>query len=226
MKLKKPIWTMIWNKTPNSLKNIPKKIFRKKTQTSIIRYFENHVDNYIDNDKITANLKEYWRLCLLFLISRYLSYHNYFIFCPFLLFFLNLILSHITSWNLSTVCDDSHKGSFFEFPYILVFWTFGPKLHKDSNFLKHRLLLLSFTTLLLLIFFSLFIILLLISFSFCFQFFWALGSIFLVFLALIVMPTLGWRWLTALSTIPVVIFIFLCKVWMGLFCSLCHVCPL
>ena len=50
---------MIWNETPNSLKNIPKKIFRKKTQTSIIRYFENHVDNYIDNDKITANLKEY-----------------------------------------------------------------------------------------------------------------------------------------------------------------------
>ncbi|CAH3025025.1 unnamed protein product [Porites evermanni] len=45
----------------------------------------------------------------------------------------------------------------------------------------------------------------------CLAFFWALGSTFLVFLALIVMPTLGWRWLTALSTIPVVIFIILCK---------------
>ena len=78
-------------------------------------------------------------------------------FVLFYSFFFNLILSHITSWNLSTVCDDSHKGSFFEFPYILVFWTFGPKLHKDSNVLKHRLLLLLFTTLLLLIFFSLFI---------------------------------------------------------------------
>ena len=62
-------------------------------------------------------------------------------FVLFYSFFFNLILSHITSWNLSTVCDDSHKGSFFEFPYILVFWTFGPKLHKDSNVLKHRLLL-------------------------------------------------------------------------------------
>lgn len=148
---------MIWNEMPNSLKNIPKKIFRKKLKGASLDILKT-IDNYIDNDKITANLKEYWRLCLLFLISRYLSYHNYSIFCPFLLFFfLNLILSHITSWNLSTVCDDSHKGSFFEFPYVLVFWTFGPKLHKDSNVLKHRLLLLSFTTLLLLIFFSLFI---------------------------------------------------------------------
>ena len=34
----------------------------------------------------------------------------------------------------------------------------------------------------------------------------------MVVVALIVMPTLGWRWMTALATIPVVIFIILCKV--------------
>ena len=46
----------------------------------------------------------------------------------------------------------------------------------------------------------------------CFQFFWALGSTFLVVIALIVMPTLGWRWLTAFATLPVVIFIILSRV--------------
>lgn len=46
---------------------------------------------------------------------------------------------------------------FFWVSLHLGFLNFCPKLHKDSNFLKHRLLLLSFTTLLLLIFFSLFI---------------------------------------------------------------------
>ena len=68
MKLKKPIWTMIWNETPNSLRNIPKKIFRKKLKVASLDILKT-IDNYIDNDKITANLNEYWRLCLLFLIS-------------------------------------------------------------------------------------------------------------------------------------------------------------
>lgn len=45
----------------------------------------------------------------------------------------------------------------------------------------------------------------------CLAFFWALGSTFLVCMALLVMPTLGWRWLTALATLPVVIFIILCR---------------
>lgn len=46
----------------------------------------------------------------------------------------------------------------------------------------------------------------------CFQFFWALGSTFMVVVALIVMPTLGWRWMTAFATVPVIIFIILCRV--------------
>lgn len=46
----------------------------------------------------------------------------------------------------------------------------------------------------------------------CFQFFWALGSTFMVVVALIVMPTLGWRWMTAIATVPVIIFIILCRV--------------
>lgn len=45
----------------------------------------------------------------------------------------------------------------------------------------------------------------------CLAFFWALGSTFCVCVALLVMPTLGWRWLTAIATLPVVIFIVLCK---------------
>ncbi|KTF97652.1 hypothetical protein cypCar_00040878 [Cyprinus carpio] len=40
--------------------------------------------------------------------------------------------------------------------------------------------------------------------------FWALGTVFEVLLAILVMPTLGWRWLLALSTIPLFIFAFLC----------------
>ncbi|KAF7667544.1 hypothetical protein LDENG_00057870 [Lucifuga dentata] len=40
--------------------------------------------------------------------------------------------------------------------------------------------------------------------------FWALGAIFEVVLAILVMPTLGWRWLLGLSTIPMVIFLILC----------------
>ncbi|RMX51666.1 hypothetical protein pdam_00008134 [Pocillopora damicornis] len=42
-------------------------------------------------------------------------------------------------------------------------------------------------------------------------FFWALGSTFMVVVALIVMPTLGWRWMTAFATVPVIIFIILCR---------------
>ncbi|XP_068561624.1 synaptic vesicle 2-related protein-like [Cebidichthys violaceus] len=37
--------------------------------------------------------------------------------------------------------------------------------------------------------------------------FWALGSVFAVLLALLTMPTLGWRWLLGLSTIPIAIFV-------------------
>ncbi|XP_076843175.1 synaptic vesicle 2-related protein isoform X2 [Brachyhypopomus gauderio] len=40
--------------------------------------------------------------------------------------------------------------------------------------------------------------------------FWALGTVFEVLLAVMVMPTLGWRWLLALSTIPLFIFAILC----------------
>lgn len=44
------------------------------------------------------------------------------------------------------------------------------------------------------------------------QSFWALGACIEVLLALIVMPTLGWRWLLALSSIPVIIFACVCPV--------------
>ncbi|XP_069028961.1 synaptic vesicle 2-related protein-like [Embiotoca jacksoni] len=37
--------------------------------------------------------------------------------------------------------------------------------------------------------------------------FWAIGAVFEVLLALWIMPTLGWRWLLGLSTIPVAIFV-------------------
>ena len=43
--------------------------------------------------------------------------------------------------------------------------------------------------------------------------FWALGSCFEVLLALFVMPTLGWRWLLGLSSIPLIIFDIAC-LWM------------
>jgi hypothetical protein len=41
---------------------------------------------------------------------------------------------------------------------------------------------------------------------FVFQCFWALGACFEVLLALIIMPSLGWHWLLALSTIPLLAF--------------------
>ncbi|XP_061590175.1 synaptic vesicle 2-related protein-like [Cololabis saira] len=40
--------------------------------------------------------------------------------------------------------------------------------------------------------------------------FWAVGAVFEVLLALWVMPTLGWRWLLGLSTIPMAIFVCFC----------------
>ncbi|XP_006817913.1 synaptic vesicle 2-related protein-like [Saccoglossus kowalevskii] len=40
--------------------------------------------------------------------------------------------------------------------------------------------------------------------------FWAIGTCFEVALALVVMPTLGWRWLLAFSAIPVLIFAVSC----------------
>ncbi|XP_026865121.2 synaptic vesicle 2-related protein isoform X2 [Electrophorus electricus] len=42
------------------------------------------------------------------------------------------------------------------------------------------------------------------------EIFWALGTVFEVLLAILVMPTLGWRWLLTLSTIPLFIFALLC----------------
>ncbi|KAG8010694.1 Synaptic vesicle 2-related protein [Nibea albiflora] len=39
--------------------------------------------------------------------------------------------------------------------------------------------------------------------------FWALGAVFEVLLALLIMPTLGWRWLVGLSTLPMAVFICL-----------------
>ncbi|XP_056276070.1 synaptic vesicle 2-related protein isoform X2 [Pseudoliparis swirei] len=42
------------------------------------------------------------------------------------------------------------------------------------------------------------------------EIFWALGTVFEVLLAILVMPTLGWRWLLGLSTIPLFIFSLLC----------------
>uniref|UniRef100_A0A8C7VK39 Synaptic vesicle 2-related protein n=1 Tax=Oncorhynchus mykiss TaxID=8022 RepID=A0A8C7VK39_ONCMY len=41
------------------------------------------------------------------------------------------------------------------------------------------------------------------------EIFWALGTVFEVLLAILVMPTLGWRWLLGLSTIPLFIFAIL-----------------
>ncbi|KAM8742834.1 synaptic vesicle 2-related protein [Acanthopagrus schlegelii] len=40
--------------------------------------------------------------------------------------------------------------------------------------------------------------------------FWAIGAVFEVLLALWIMPTLGWRWLLGLSTIPMAIFLCFC----------------
>lgn len=44
------------------------------------------------------------------------------------------------------------------------------------------------------------------------QCFWALGACLEVLLALVVMPTLGWRWLLGLSALPIFIFFIMCYV--------------
>ena len=44
----------------------------------------------------------------------------------------------------------------------------------------------------------------------------------MVVVSLLVMPTLGWRWLLAIATVPVVIFIILCRVSRVLESSLMH----
>jgi hypothetical protein len=49
-------------------------------------------------------------------------------------------------------------------------------------------------------------------FYFVLQCFWALGACFEVALALVVMPTLGWQWLLALSTGPLLAFALVCPV--------------
>ena len=41
------------------------------------------------------------------------------------------------------------------------------------------------------------------------SFFWALGTIFLSIFAYIIMPKLGWRYLVAVSALPLLIFVFL-----------------
>uniref|UniRef100_H2ZS94 Synaptic vesicle 2-related protein n=2 Tax=Latimeria chalumnae TaxID=7897 RepID=H2ZS94_LATCH len=40
--------------------------------------------------------------------------------------------------------------------------------------------------------------------------FWAIGTVFEVLLAVLVMPTLGWRWLLILSAVPLMIFAIMC----------------
>ncbi|XP_070787155.1 synaptic vesicle 2-related protein-like, partial [Enoplosus armatus] len=40
--------------------------------------------------------------------------------------------------------------------------------------------------------------------------FWAIGSVLEVLLALLIMPTLGWRWLLGLSALPMAIFVCFC----------------
>ncbi|XP_064612185.1 synaptic vesicle 2-related protein-like [Liolophura sinensis] len=42
------------------------------------------------------------------------------------------------------------------------------------------------------------------------ELFWALGSCFEVVLALVIMPTLGWRWLLIMSAFPLLVFMFCC----------------
>ncbi|XP_038590431.1 synaptic vesicle 2-related protein-like isoform X1 [Micropterus salmoides] len=43
-----------------------------------------------------------------------------------------------------------------------------------------------------------------------FQAFWAIGCVLEVLLALWIMPTLGWRWLLSLSTVPMAVFVCFC----------------
>jgi MFS family permease len=40
--------------------------------------------------------------------------------------------------------------------------------------------------------------------------YWSIGACFEVYLAILIMPTLGWRWFLGVSSIPLLIFLFLC----------------
>lgn len=51
------------------------------------------------------------------------------------------------------------------------------------------------------------------------QVFWAIGTVFEVLLAVLVMPTLGWRWLLILSALPLLLFAVLCFV--GILLKMC-----
>lgn len=44
------------------------------------------------------------------------------------------------------------------------------------------------------------------------QVFWMAGSILIIILGMVVVPTLGWRWMIRLSVTPSIILIFLFKV--------------
>ena len=44
---------------------------------------------------------------------------------------------------------------------------------------------------------------------FVFQFFWAIGSVFTVAVAMAVMPTLGWRWLLGFLSLPLLFFVLM-----------------
>ena len=52
------------------------------------------------------------------------------------------------------------------------------------------------------------------------ELFWSFGSIFEYLLAMIVVPTLGWRWLTGLSALPISI-VALCM-YVSMRCSSLH----
>lgn len=41
------------------------------------------------------------------------------------------------------------------------------------------------------------------------SFWWASGALFLAFLSWLVMPTLGWQYLVALSTLPMLLFLLI-----------------
>lgn len=50
------------------------------------------------------------------------------------------------------------------------------------------------------------------SFVCCLQIFWMTGSVLIIVLGMLVVPTLGWRWMIRLSITPSIVLIFLFKV--------------
>lgn len=46
----------------------------------------------------------------------------------------------------------------------------------------------------------------------CWQVFWMLGSMLIIVLGMLIVPTLGWRWMIRISVTPSIILIFLFKV--------------